>query len=181
MGKNEKKNWSWPLIAIHWLVATAVFGLFALGWWMVDLSYYDPWYKTGPDLHKSIGFLLFMTMVARLVMRVFTRKPAPISSHAKWEKLLASKVHIALYLLVFLVMLSGYLISTADGRAISVFGIIDIPATITEIENQEDIAGLIHWYAACTIIALAVLHAAGALKHHLLDKDDTLKRMLGKA
>ncbi|MFD2176731.1 cytochrome b [Veronia pacifica] len=181
MSDKNKENWSPTLIIIHWVVALAVFGLFGLGWWMVDLSYYDTWYKTGPDLHKSIGILLFVTMLIRSVIRLFGRKPEPIPSHSKFEKVVASKVHIALYALMFVVMCSGYLISTADGRAISLFGVIDIPATITSIENQEDVAGLVHWYGACTIVALAVLHAAGGLKHHFIDKDKTLKRMLGRA
>ena len=75
-------------------------------------------------------------------------------------------------------MVSGYLISTADDRAIEVFGWFEIPATLTSIENQEDIAGEFHFYLALTLISLASAHALAAIKHHLIDKDNTLRRMM---
>ena len=77
-------------------------------------------------------------------------------------------------------MITGYLISTADGRGIEVFELITIPAYGAIIENQEDIAGLVHKWLAYLLIALASLHALAALKHHFIDKDNTLNRMIGK-
>ena len=65
--KNTDKHYGWLTIIIHWLVALTFFGLFALGFWMVDLTYYDSWYKTGPDLHKSIGLSLFALMLFRVI------------------------------------------------------------------------------------------------------------------
>jgi cytochrome b561 len=73
--------------------------------------------------------------------------------------------------------ISGYLISTADGRAIEVFGWFELPATLTLV-NQEDVAGVIHWGLAWTLMATVALHAVAAIKHHWLDKDKTLVRML---
>jgi cytochrome b561 len=75
-------------------------------------------------------------------------------------------------------MLSGYLISTADGRAIDVFNLFSVPALVSGFDNQEDIAGLVHQIIAYSLIALVVLHALAALKHHFIDRDRTLKRML---
>jgi cytochrome b561 len=89
-------------------------------------------------------------------------------------------MHKALYALLFTVMISGYLISTADGRAISVFNIFELPALPWSIENQEDIAGDIHFWLACFLVGFASLHALAALKHHFIEKDHTLKRMLGR-
>ena len=83
-------------------------------------------------------------------------------------------------LLVIIVFL-GYLISTASGDSIEVFNWFEIPATITSIENQEDIAGELHYWFALSIIIIASLHALAALKHHFIDKDKTLLRMLGKS
>jgi cytochrome b561 len=74
--------------------------------------------------------------------------------------------------------LSGYLISTADGRAIQVFDWFEVPALVTGIANQEDIAGAVHYWVAVALIALASLHGLAALKHHFLDRDGTLLRML---
>ena len=83
-----------------------------------------------------------------------------------------------MYLLLFGLFISGYLISTADGRAIDIFNWVSVPAFGELIENQEDVAGDIHFYLAWTVIIVAALHALAALKHHFINKDDTMKQML---
>jgi cytochrome b561 len=77
-----------------------------------------------------------------------------------------------------MLMLSGYLISTAAGRGINVFGLFSVPASINGLQNQADIAGKVHELLAFALIALTILHALAALKHHLVDRDQALKRML---
>jgi cytochrome b561 len=176
MWRNTEHHYGLISISLHWLVALTVIGLFALGLWMVELGYYDPWYRRAPDLHKSIGILLFLTMLLRLVWR--TSNPQPFSEGKPLEKKLAHTVHGLLYVLLFSLMISGYLISTADGRAIDVFNLFSVPAIISGLENQEDIAGLVHQILGYSLIALVVLHALAALKHHFIDRDQTLKRML---
>ena len=178
--RNQETHWGMIAILLHFAVALTIFGLFALGWWMVDLTYYDPWYKQGPYIHKSIGILLFITMLGRVICRLIDKAPDHLESHANWEKLLAGITHILLYALIFGIIISGYMISTADGRPIQVFDWFEVPATITSIEQQEEIAGVIHWYAACVLMGFVGLHILGALKHHIVDKDVTLLRMLGK-
>lgn len=176
--RNTDQSWGVISIGIHWLVAIIVIGLFGLGLWMTSLSYYDAWYTQGPYVHKSIGVLLFALMVVRLLWRLVNTPTMPLPNHATWEKTVAHVVHLALYVLLFATMISGYLISTADGREIEVFHWFEVPAFTLGIEQQADIAGTIHFYLAVSLTSLVVLHAAGALKHHFLDKDDTLKRML---
>ncbi len=61
--------------AFHWLSAIIVYGMFALGLWMVTLSYYDGWYHKAPELHKSIGILLMMGLVVRILWRVISPPP----------------------------------------------------------------------------------------------------------
>lgn len=177
--KNSSTSYGWIAIVLHWLVAVAVIGLFALGLWMVDLDYYDPWYKQGPDLHKGIGVLLFLVMLVRLVWRLSNPTPADEPGVSAWERLAARLAHGLLYLLLFALMISGYLISTADGRAIEVFGLFGVPATLSGIDGQEDLAGDVHWVLALSLIILAGVHALAALKHHFIDRNRTLKRMLG--
>lgn len=179
MLRNTTASYGWIAIVLHWLVAIAVIGLFALGLWMVELSYYDPWYRTAPDIHKGIGILLFLVMLGRLLWRLINPRPLPEPGMRRVERILASAAHGALYLLIFAVMLAGYLISTADGRAIDVFGLFSVPATLRGIENQEDIAGEVHLVLAITLISIAGLHALAALKHHFWNRDRTLRRMLG--
>jgi len=176
MWRNTEHHYGLISITLHWLVALAVIGLFALGLWMVELGYYDPWYRRGPDLHKSIGILLFSVMIIRLFWRISNKRP--LSLGKPLERRLSGIVHALLYLILFLLMFSGYMISTADGRAIDVFDLFSAPALFSGYENQEDIAGLVHQILAYSLIALVVLHALAALKHHFIDRDRTLKRML---
>ncbi len=160
---------------IHWLMAVAVFAMFGLGLWMRSLDYYSPWYKTGPDFHKSIGFILFAILLFRLIWRLVETKPS--EDHLKaWERLVSVIVHWSFYIILFALMISGYLISTVDGRPIEVFSLFSVPPVI-ERKGLEDLAGFIHEYLSYGLIALAVIHAAAAFKHHFLDHDVTLRRM----
>lgn len=178
--RNSHTNWGVVSIAVHWVVAVAVIGLFAVGLYMVELDYYDSMYRTAPFVHKSIGILLFLLMVFRLLWRLVNTTPTPLESHKRWEQKAAHWMHNGLYILLFILMISGYLISTADGRGISVFGWFEVPSILSGIDNQEDIAGGVHEILAYILIAFVVVHAVGALKHHFIDKDRTLTRMLGQ-
>lgn len=178
--RNTGERYGLIAIGLHWLVALTIFGLFGLGLWMTELNYYHPWYHRGPALHKSIGLTLFAVMVLRVMWRLVTPPPAPLPTHTRFERIAAHAAHLLLYLLTFAVMSAGYLISTADGRPIEVFGLLSIPATLTSIPDQEDVAGVIHLLLAITLIVLAGLHAGAALKHHFIDRDRTLRRMLGR-
>jgi len=176
---DSHKHWGVVTIVIHWLSALLIFGLFSLGLWMVELDYYDTWYRKAPDLHKSIGILLFVLTIGRLVWRRSNSIPEALGSHNSRERRIAEATHYSLYILLLTIMLSGYLISTADGHAIVVFNWLAIPATIYGIDMQEDIAGIVHLWLAVSLISLVVLHAMAALKHHFFDRDQTLKRMFG--
>lgn len=166
---------------LHWITAVAVIGLFILGLWMVGLNYYDPWYRRAPDIHKSVGVTLILITLIRLVYRFSVPYPGSLANHSKLEKLAAKLVHIAIYGLLFVMFISGYLITTAQGDPLIVFGgLLSIPSTVSGIDNLEDLAGEIHEITAYTLIGLAVLHAAAALKHHVIDKDDTLRRMISR-
>jgi cytochrome b561 len=177
--RNSSQRYGLVAIVLHWLVAVAVFGLFALGLWMTDLTYYDDWYKSAPAMHKGIGSLLFLVMLLRVVWRTLNVTPNDEPNIGKLQRRIAHAVHLTLYLLFFVLMISGYLISTAGGRSIEVFGLFSVPAIIYGIPNQEDIAGTVHWYLALSLIGLVGLHAMAALKHHFIDRDRTLKKMLG--
>lgn len=178
--KNSDEGYGVVAVAMHWLVAAVVFGMFALGLWMTGLTYYDPWYRLGPWWHKGIGMMLLALAIARIAWRATNPRPAQLPGHRLWERRLAGLVHGLAYLLLLALPVSGYLISTADGRALEVFDWFAIPALPAAMEHQEDLAGSIHWALAVALIALAALHALGALKHHFVNEDRTLLRMLGR-
>lgn len=177
--RNTQNRYGWVSISIHWITAVTVIGMFVLGLWMVELTYYDEWYRTAPLIHKGIGVMLLLLTLFRLLWKRLNLRPDEIEEHKPIERKLAKIAHAMLYILLFALMLTGYLISTADGRALEVFDWFSIPATISGIEHQEDIAGDIHEILAFSLIGFVLLHAAGAIKHHVIDKDNTLKRMLG--
>ncbi|OZB04339.1 MAG: cytochrome b [Idiomarina sp. 34-48-12] len=176
MLKNTTNSYGWIAIVIHWLSALMVIGLFALGYWMLTLGYYDSWYRLGPWWHKSFGITLLALTVIRLLWKLFNATPKPLGT--RFEQVGAKVGHILIYALLLVTMISGYLISTADGRGISVFDWFEIPALITSIPQQEDIAGAVHWYTALALVIFAAGHALAALKHHFVNKDSTLTRML---
>ena len=179
MWRNTNSGWGVISIALHWLSALTIVGLFFLGWWMTDLGYFDTWYNLAPWWHRSIGMLLLLATVLRIVWRFV--QPTPVAQGSRWERLAAHLGHIVLYALMLTVLASGYLISTARGRGVSVFDWFEVPALISDLPNQASIAGEIHWYSALALMILAGGHALAALKHHFFDRHDTFVRMLDPA
>ena len=167
-------------ILLHWWTALAVLALFPLGLWMTGLDYYHAWYRSAPDIHRGLGVLLAITVVLRLAWRLWDSRPDPVPGHSPTERRIARLVHGLLYGLLLLTAWAGYLISTADGRPVDVFGLFSVPATIHDITNQEDLAGTAHLVLAIALVSVAGVHALAALKHHILDRDRTLLRMLGR-
>jgi cytochrome b561 len=163
---------------LHWLSAVLIPGLFGVGVWMVELNYYSPWYKTAPQLHKSVGLILLALTAWRLLWRLLGPRRMGIAGHKSWEKRAALLTHWGLYGLLLFIMMAGILIATADGRGIWLFDWFELPALPLLFEQQADIAGTLHKYAAYALMALVVIHVAAALKHHFVDKDSTLTNMI---
>ena len=174
--RNSQHNYGFIARFLHWGMALTIFAMFALGLWMRSLDYYSPWYKSAPDIHKSVGILLLMALLFRFIWRLANVRPE--DGYLKpFERTISHIVHWAFYLLLLVHMSTGYLISTVDGRAISVFGWFDVPS-IYEQKGLEEMVGFIHEYLSYSLMALAALHIAAALKHHFVDGDVTLQRML---
>lgn len=176
--KNTPATFGWVSILLHWLVALVVLGMYPLGLFIVSLSYYDPGYRIYPDWHRSIGVLLMLLLCLRIVWRWINPSPRQLSRH-RWEQWAASLGHLGIYLLLITILSSGYLFSTADGRSIQVFNWFSLPAIPGLALRQEELAADIHFYAATLLMLLVGVHALAALKHHFIDKDATLTRMLG--
>lgn len=167
-------------ILLHWIMAIIIIGMFFLGEYMVDLDYYDSWYHQAPWWHKSIGVCLFSLLLIRIGLKLSSATPAPLSSYKSWELVLAKITHVSFYLLLLAICMSGYLVATAKGVGVELFAWFEIPAIMALSENQTDLFGEIHEVTTHILVVLFLLHVAAALKHHFVDHDSTLTRMLGR-
>lgn len=177
--RNSAERYGLIGILLHWSTALLVVVLFALGLWMSGLDLFSPWYRRAPALHQGLGVLLALLVLLRLVWRSLSPPPAPLASHGPRLRLAARLAHGLLYAGLLALVLSGYLLSTAEGRPVEVFGLFSLPVLITPWPGQRLLAAALHQWLAWGLIGLALLHALAALTHHLRDGDATLRRILG--
>jgi len=161
-------------------MALLIIGLFAQGLWMVTLDYYDNWYHQAPEWHKSFGLLVAALWLIRLLWRLFDRLPEPEATFTAWEHRLAKAMHQLFYVLIFLLLLAGYMISTAEDAGVDFFGLFEVPAILPAFEGQADVAGWVHWVLGWLIMVCTLLHTVAALRHHFINRDRTLLKMLGR-
>ncbi len=162
----------------HWVNAILIIALLVLGWYMVRLSYYDPGYNVSLAWHKALGMLVLGVVTGKTVWLLVSRPTVDRSSLRRFEQVAAKWTHRLLYSMMVLIPLSGYLVSTSAGRGIDVWGMFTVPALLAITEPWLAYAIAIHYYCSYAAAIMIALHAAAALKHHFVDRDDTLKRML---
>lgn len=163
---------------LHWANAAFIIGLLGLGWYMVDLSYFDRWYNAALSTHKSLGVLALGAACFSLLWRIHSPAPPLVATIKPWEGFAAKTVHRFLYVMMVAIPISGYLISTSTGEGVSVFGWFVVPALVPLDERSRDMAIAFHYYLAYGTAGVVLLHAAAAFKHQFIDKDGTLRRML---
>jgi cytochrome b561 len=160
----------------HGVMAVLMIGLLGIGLYMEDLDPSPAKWQIY-SLHKAFGITVLALVILRILWRALHTSPAALASQAAWERGLARVVHYLLYFGMVMMPISGYVMSSAGGHAISIFGLFDLPLLV---EKNKDIGGLakeIHEIAGFALIAAIALHFIGALKHHIIDRDATLTRM----
>ncbi len=165
-------------ILLHWVMAILVIGLFILGHYISGLDYYDPWYQKGPALHISLGITVLILLLLRYFWKMVQETPAPFANYKVWELKLSIIVHWLFYILLLITCISGYLIATAKGTGVDFFNFFVVDAMITLNETQAEFVEEVHETVTWLLALLFIMHAGGALKHHFIDKDKTLTRML---
>ena len=181
MLKDSISGYGLITIILHWVSAPLVIFLFGLGIYMRGLDYYSPWYNRGPEIHIALGLLVFALMLLRLLWRKSNQEPAAIESISKNNIAAAKAVKILLYFGIFIICISGYFITTAEGAGANFFGVFSVPATVKLSANNIDRMGIIHKYCSWGLIGIIILHASAALFHHFIKRDKTLVRMLKPA
>ena len=162
---------------LHWLMALALTAVFALGIYMHDLPF-SPMKLKLYSWHKWAGVCLFALIFIRLAWRVAHRPPA-LPEHMKGlERLIAHGGHHLLYLLMILIPLSGWLMSSAKGFQTVLFGVLPLPDLLEKNEALGELLQQLHMGLNLFFALVVIGHAAAAIKHHFIDKDDVLTRML---
>ena len=170
-------------IALHWLVGLTIIALLSVGWYMAEYDAYGLY-----PLHKSTGILVLSLVLVRVWWRLSNGWPAPASQYRAWEQALARVVHWVLIIGMVLMPLSGMLMSGAGGHGLDLYGLQLLAANpdpsnpgqvIALNETAAELGHETHEVLGTVLMVAVLLHVAGALKHHLIDKDGTLRRMLG--
>ena len=194
---NASSHYTKTAVILHWLIAMSIFGMFALGWFMSDIPKEAPkqlsfdlfnwgiytWQvpeEISPrsfyfNVHKSFGVTIFALILLRTVWRLTHTPPALLSSYKAIERKLANVTHRSLYLLMLMLPLSGIIMAMYSKYGIKWFGM----SFIKGLDNNpmREVFKSVHQIIGLVLLAIVVIHILGALKHKLIDKDETLKRM----
>ena len=169
---------SYGLIAkgFHWLTALLVFGLLGAGFYMTGLDF-SPFKFGLYGLHKSFGILVLVIAAFRFGWRFVSSPPPALETHLPIEKFLAKAAHVLLYGSLFVMPLSGWLMSSAGDFPNQFFGLFEMPDLVGKDEALFKLTRQVHEVSALVLLAVIGLHMAGAFKHHFIDRDATLQRM----
>lgn len=165
-----------PAMVIHWTTALLVLTALPLGIYMSDLPL-SPFKLQLIAYHKWIGVTVLLLFVPRLVFRLMQPRPAPIAG-PDWQRKVAAITHGLLYVLLIAIPLSGWLMSSAKGFPVVYLGLAPLPDLVAKDAALGDLLKNVHQALNYLLIGLLSLHVLAALKHHVLDRDDTLVRML---
>jgi cytochrome b561 len=173
--KNSNDQFGLIAIILHWVMAILLIGLLALGLYMVGLPISLEKLKLY-GWHKEYGILALMLVIIRIVWRLGNSTPK--LSLPLLEKLAARTVHWAFYGFMFAMPITGWLITSAAGLPASFFGLFNLPNLVAPNPDLIKLFEAVHKWVGYGLIITIVLHTSAALKHHFINKDDILRRML---
>ena len=164
-------------IVLHWAIFALVACGFTLAVYMVGLPL-SPQKLKFFAWHKWIGVTVFMLAVARVGWRLAHPAPAPPAAMPAWQRRAAKASHALLYVLLIVIPITGWLYSSATGVPTVYLGLVQLPDLLAKDKALAEQLKLVHVTLNYTMLTLVIVHAAAALKHHLVDRDDVLRRML---
>ncbi|NKB43707.1 MAG: hypothetical protein GKS03_05450 [Alphaproteobacteria bacterium] len=179
---NTDQLWGSVTKALHWSIALLIICNIAIAQWISTLEVDVPgdpemWQFLTP-LHKSIGMLALVFIVVRLAWAFSGTRPNLPTDTPQWQRNLTYSVHGLLYMLILLVPIAGYATSSAFDSRFELFGLFVVPNAVPENETVATVTYWLHFVSAWTLAGLVALHAASAVWHHAIKKDDILTRML---
>jgi cytochrome b561 len=162
---------------LHWIIAALIATQFVLAWMQEDLPL-GMHKLVLLARHKSFGMTVLLLAVFRLAWRLFNPPPPLPDAMSGIERFLARSTHIAFYVLLFAMPLTGWLMSSAKNYSVSWFGLFTWPNLIAPSDGSFNVLKETHYVLSNVLFVIVILHVLAALKHHFWDKDDVLKRML---
>lgn len=160
----------------HWVIVVLIVTQFVLAKRADGLS---PVAKIGVlATHKSVGITILALAVLRLAWRLFNPVPQTPATTPRWQTRAAHVSHFLLYTLLFIQPVLGWLMSSARAFSVSYFGLFTLPDFIEPNRAAYEWLHDLHEAMATTLAVVALIHIAAALKHHFIDRDDVLRRML---
>src|SRR5580698_7715615 len=175
--QSTPKRYSAVAQGFHWLIAALIVVQFTLAWSADDL----PLGARKLALlarHKSFGMTILMLAALRLLWRLFNRPPELPPGMTAIERKLARATHVLFYVFLFVMPLTGWMMSSAKNYSVSWFDQFTWPNLIAPNERAFDVLKTVHDSLATVLFVVAIVHMLAALKHHFWHKDDVLKRML---
>jgi cytochrome b561 len=177
----KNKRYSTVAIVLHWLLGLSIFAMFGIGIYMSDLPF-SPLRLKLYNYHKWAGITFLILSVLRLVWRLVNKPPALPKAIEQampnWQTKVYHATHYALYALFFAVPLIGWAYSSAAGFPIVLFGVLPLPDFMAVDKEFAKQIKELHEVSAFALVGLALLHIGAALKHHFIDKDGLVSRML---
>jgi cytochrome b561 len=174
--RNTNRSWGSLTKALHWVIVILIINQ----WWIAEraeeLKGLAKLQTLG--LHKSFGMTILMLAIVRLLWRWMNPVPDLSAETKPWERVLAKVSHVLLYALIFAMPLTGWMMSSARNFPVSWFKLFQFPDLVAPADQTFHLMHDTHHLLFKVLVGVAVLHAAGALKHHFIDRNDVLKRML---
>jgi cytochrome b561 len=177
--KNSSEEYGSIAKFFHWTISIAIILMLIIGYFMEDFS--QPYHSLATTCHKSLGITILFLAALRLLWKIINPKLSPPTNNA-FHNAMAICMHGALYLIMFIMPLSGWVMSTAAGKISNLFWLYPFP--MPGIPKNPELAHQahdIHGYIAYAIVALLLAHIGAAFYHHIIKKDNILARMLPKS
>jgi len=174
--RNTTRTWGTPTKALHWIIVILIIVQFFIASRAHSLPR-SPALIEAWGWHKSIGMTVFMLAVIRLVWRWMNPVPDLTAETQRWERILARISHLLLYVLIFAVPLTGWMMSSAKNFPVSWFHLFQWPDLVSPDPSLSNYLENTHKVLVKVLVGVALLHAAGALKHHFIDRNNVLRRM----
>jgi cytochrome b561 len=165
---------------LHWLVAISVLTTVPVAM-VMDRVAQGPTQDALYNLHKSLGVLILLLMILRLINRLVVGAPIPDPAIPPWQKTASSIVHAALYALLLAMPVVGYIANSAYGASTPFFGLFNLPAVVSQNEALSKQLFALHHWGGFLVILLVLMHVGAALYHYFVRRDNVFQRMLPRA